>query len=240
MWFDKLKSSEHHDTQSQEISYAENKLKLDFKPLELKGTLFDSLHNSSVEKKAITTERNQTNKLQKWMQHTPQFKFFLEFREKALKTQEEIDNFKNMINKRDMIDTAKQFLTIQYDANEALDLIEEKARFNSVNYLSAVITGMYPSSQLEYAIETVQEVISTPISSSISNKDVRKSLLGDKIELGIKLYLYHLQQWHQVKEGAVDEKTQKLLFYIEQEAKKKAVFFKNNARYITERLKQHD
>lgn len=41
-----------------------------------------------------------------------------------------------------------------------------------------------------------------------------------RIELGTGLYLYHIEKWNQVKEGVVDERTQKLFNYIEKEAKK--------------------
>ena len=56
--------------------------------------------------------------------------------------------------------------------------------------------------------------------------------------MGTDLYLYHIEKWNQVKDGVVDEMTQKLFHYIEKEAKKKYTSFENNARYITDRLKK--
>lgn len=200
---------------------------------------FSKKRTQIAEPPASTNTENKKNTSPQWMKHTPEFKTFLSFREKAIKTQAEIDEFKQLINSYEMVKQCEIFLLNDALSGKELDLTEERARLNSVNYLSSLITGKYSSSQLAYAVEIANKVISTPIPASINNTAVIRSLLGDKIELGIDMYLYQHDAWDKIKNHTMDEKQIKLFKYIEKAAKSKAVNLKNNIKTISDRLREN-
>ena len=174
-----------------------------------------------------------------WRKPSEHFAKFQDLSEKPLIKPEEREQFLSLINSYQMVEKAKEILFEPVSGPE-LDFTEERARLDAVDYLATLVSGKYNSSQLDHAIQLIFNILNTKRTDDTFSLDLKRSLVGDKVELGIALAVFQSDIWQQYKSTyQADEKQTKLIAYIDQEAEFNKERLKINAQRIANRLKDH-
>ncbi|WP_027709796.1 hypothetical protein [Zooshikella ganghwensis] len=189
--------------------------------------------HESIADKAVSPEKE----IKSWRKPSPHFQSFIELMDKPLVSQEEKIKLQVLMNDYALLNTSREILFRSIQSNE-LDLVYERERLDAVLYLTTILVGKYNSSQQELASDLVIEVLNNRAYQDNLSTDLKKSLVGDKVELGLALAVFHPERWSQYKQNYnLGEKHQKLVHYIDELAKLKAEQLKDNAARLANRLR---
>ncbi|WP_018692015.1 hypothetical protein [Algicola sagamiensis] len=172
-----------------------------------------------------------------WRKPTPEFADFLDLSDKALVSHADQDQFKAIIEDPERVATARKIL-LKKPEKDKLDWAEEKRRLDSILYVSTLLTGKYSSIQTDLAVELVQDILLAKNFEGLTNKELKRSLVGDKVELGVEFAVYHPEAWDTFKDQhGSDPYHQKLITYIDNFAGTRKEQLLNHVERITARLK---
>ncbi|MBU2712996.1 hypothetical protein [Zooshikella harenae] len=190
-----------------------------------------------VQKSAADNKEPPQKEVKPWRKPSTQFQPFIELMNKPLVSEEERVRLQVLMNDYALLNTSREILFRTIKHNE-LDLVRERERLDAVLYLTTILVGKYNSSQQELASELVIEVLNNRTYQDTLSTDLKKSLVGDKVELGLALAVFHPERWSQYKESYnLGEKHQKLVRYIDELAKLKSEQLKDNAERLANRLR---
>ncbi|MDE1462014.1 hypothetical protein [Spartinivicinus poritis] len=176
-------------------------------------------------------------KVKPWRKPSVYFQPFVELMDKPLVSQEEKVKLQLLINDYTLLNTSRDILLRPLKNNE-LDLVYERERLDAVLYLTTILVGKYNSSQQELASDLAVEVLNNRTYQDTLSTDLKKSLVGDKVELGLALAVFQPERWNLYKESYnLGKKHQKLVSYIDDLAKLKAEQLKDNAARLANRLR---
>ncbi|MGI0117492.1 hypothetical protein [Zooshikella sp. RANM57] len=191
----------------------------------------------AVQESATDNQEPLQQKVKPWRKPSTHFQSFIELMDKPLVSEEERVKLQVLMNDYALLNTSREILFRTIKSNE-LDLVRERERLDAVLYLTTILVGKYNSSQQELASELVIDVLNNRTYQDTLSTDLKKSLVGDKVELGLALAVFHPERWNQYKENYnLGEKHQKLVHYIDELAKLKAEQLKNNAERLANRLR---
>ncbi|TMO04006.1 hypothetical protein [Pseudoalteromonas sp. S558] len=179
--------------------------------------------------------RKEEDKLE-WRKASAEFKEFIDLSNKPLMTIEDKDRLSQLMYEAELLHTSSGVLLGDIKGDE-LSLVDERRRLDAVEYLTTVLVGKYNSPQAYGAKQLALDVITKANVKPTQTEDLRRSLVGDKIELGMAMAVYHEDEWKQFKQQHTISK--KLVSYIDNLALIKTEQLSDNALKIAKRLKIH-
>ncbi|KZN66785.1 hypothetical protein [Pseudoalteromonas luteoviolacea] len=187
--------------------------------------------------KVAREDRTEENKLE-WRKASPEFREFLDLSSKPLISIEDKDRLTQLMYEPKLIDASRETLLKEVTENE-LDLVAERKRLDAIEYLSTVLVGKFNSPQIHNAKQLASDVLLNTNTRDEQSEDLRRSLVGDKIELGMALAVYHEEEWAMVKDqlAGMGEKQARLVSHIDELALIKADQLSSNALKLAQRLK---
>ncbi|MBQ4811729.1 hypothetical protein A7985_13295 [Pseudoalteromonas luteoviolacea] len=185
----------------------------------------------------IRENRIEENKLE-WRKVTPEFKEFMELTNKPLMSIADKDRLSQLMYETKLVEASRKILLRDVNEKE-LDLVHERKRLDAIEYLTTVLVGKYNSPQLDNAKDLALEALYHDNVKPEQDTDLKRSLVGDKVELGMVLAVYHEDAWESYKENAThSDKQAKFVEYVDQMALVKAEQLSNNALKLAQRLKK--
>lgn len=207
-----------------------------YKPSEGMNEVAGNVTNTQIDT-TIRENRVEENKLE-WRKVTPEFKEFMELSNKPLMSIADKDRLAQLMYETKLVDASRKILLKDVNEKE-LDLVQERQRLDSIEYLTTLLVGKYNSPLLDSAKQLALDALYHDNVKPEQNLDLRRSLVGDKVELGMVLAVYHADAWESYKTNApYSEKHAKLVEYIDQLALVKADQLSSNALKLAQRLKK--
>ncbi|NRD75321.1 hypothetical protein HQQ94_19250 [Shewanella sp. VB17] len=180
----------------------------------------------------------ETIPVEEWRKPSKAFQPFFELNNKALNTKAERENYKLLIDSGKLLAVTEKVLLAKVTENK-IDYVKERARLDALYYLSSIISGKYNSSQFDLAIELATEVLNHPTVRNEQGPELKKSLLGDKIEIGLDLAVFQPELWDEYKSAnSGDDKHQQLLAYIDNKARFQQKIMLDRTEKLARKLKQ--
>lgn len=194
--------------------------------------------NNNLQPNTLKTDIHTSNKeVKPWRRPSTHFQSFIDLMNKPLATDIEKIQLRTMMDNYALLNTSKEILTLPVQGKD-LNLVDERERLDAVLYLTTILAGKYNSSQVELAEELVVDILNTERIQDTHSRDLKKSLMGDKVELGLALAVFHAERWKLYKDTyQLGEKHQQLINYIDSLAILKTEQLKSHAQRIANRLK---
>ena len=152
--------------------------------------------------------------LKPWRQTSKKFSEFFGLVDKSLVRPHEKERFKQMLNDEYLLESAREVLVQEVD-DRILNWTKERERLDAVLYITIVLSGKYQSKLVEDALDVAKKVILKDSATDGQSLDLKRSLMGDRIELGITLLLNQKETWLDIKESLFEIGQNELIAYIE-------------------------
>lgn len=91
----------------------------------------------------------------------------------------------------------------------------QRQRMDAVSFLSEVLDPENNSIQIEMGINFCKEFLSKTLTRANQSTDLKKSLIGDQIEIGLSLAQHHPVIWEEIQKNTQNLYNEKIISYIQ-------------------------
>tara|TARA_B100001094_G_C18192682_1_gene808375 strand:- start:2795 stop:3508 length:714 start_codon:yes stop_codon:yes gene_type:complete len=174
--------------------------------------------NYKENKKNIINDDEKVSKNNQWMIPSEEYLDYLDIKEKALLTDSDKDAFIDLLNSNIKFDFSKnQIFEGIYE--EKYTKKNERNRILAVSYISSVLNSNFKSINKNNAIQLVIDLLEREEVYDIQDLKLKKSLIGDKIELGMAFAIFHPELWKKYKENHRSIRSRRINIKIEENVK---------------------
>ena len=170
-----------------------------------------------------------------WRQPSEEFQSFITLSSKVLTTASDRQNFELLLNDYKMVEATRKALLSDISV-ERYNYDDERERWDAIYYISTIITGKYKTQHLTDIINLSLEVINKPLPDNIPDDEIKKSLIGDKVEIAIDLAIFQPDIWQEYKASS-DPTMSKFINYVDNKADLSRNKMKSDAQKLADRLK---
>ncbi|GEM76763.1 hypothetical protein [Vibrio sagamiensis] len=170
-----------------------------------------------------------------WRQPSEKFDHFISLSSKVLTTTSDRQNFELLLNDYKMVEASRIALLSDIDTNR-YNYDDERERWDAIYYISSIITGKYRTQYFNDIINLSIEIINKPLPENITDIEIKKSLIGDKVEIAMDLAIFQPEVWLEYKTNSTPS-MDKFIHYVDTEASFSRAQAKDNAERLATRLK---